>query len=210
MKRIITITVSSNEAVVSSSNFAGFAGEHLATLIKYELSNELNNNDYTYRVDVLTAAGAYSAVIENLQLELPQACMVAGNLSVQLTVYSGNEIIHKTRIVNLSVKHSISATEQLDTKYEGLLEETLHGKDGRGIVDINKTQTNENIDTYTISYTDNTTSNFDVTNGKDGIDYVLTENDKAEIAQIVFDSYICDINATLEQRLNGGESGGNT
>lgn len=167
MKRIITIKVSTNEAV-ASSRFAGFAGEHFATLIKYELSNELNNNDYTYRVDILTAAGAYSAVIKDLQLELPQVCMIAGSLSVQLTVYSCSDMIHKTHVVTLDVKPSISATEELDTKYEGLLEETLHGEDGRGIIDINKTSTNGLVDTYTITYTDGTTSTYTVTNGKDG------------------------------------------
>ena len=42
--------------------------------------------------------------------------------------------------------------------------------DGRGIVSILKTATSGNIDTYTITYTDNTTSIFEVTNGIDGTD----------------------------------------
>ncbi len=66
--------------------------------------------------------------------------------------------------------------------YDGTLEEwllTLVGKDGtngtdgddgidgengRGIVSIEKTATNDNVDTYTITYTDSTTSFFSVTN----------------------------------------------
>ena len=44
------------------------------------------------------------------------------------------------------------------------------GEDGRGIVKIEKTSTSGNVDTYTITYTDNTTSTFTVTNGKDGQD----------------------------------------
>lgn len=44
------------------------------------------------------------------------------------------------------------------------------GEDGRGIVSILKTATQGNVDTYTITYTDNTTSTFDVTNGVDGQD----------------------------------------
>lgn len=44
------------------------------------------------------------------------------------------------------------------------------GEDGRGIVSILKTATQGNVDTYTITYTDNTTSTFDVTNGLDGQD----------------------------------------
>lgn len=42
--------------------------------------------------------------------------------------------------------------------------------DGRGIISILKTSTNGNIDTYTITYTDDTTSTFEVTNGIDGTD----------------------------------------
>ena len=41
--------------------------------------------------------------------------------------------------------------------------------DGRGIVSILKTATSGNIDTYTITYTDNTTSTFEVINGVDGV-----------------------------------------
>lgn len=42
------------------------------------------------------------------------------------------------------------------------------GADGRGIVSITKTATAGLVDTYTITYTDGTTSTFEVTNGKDG------------------------------------------
>lgn len=42
------------------------------------------------------------------------------------------------------------------------------GADGRGIVSITKTATQGLVDTYTITYTDDTTSTFEVTNGKDG------------------------------------------
>lgn len=42
------------------------------------------------------------------------------------------------------------------------------GQDGRGISKIVKTATSGLVDTYTIMYSDNTTSTFTVTNGKDG------------------------------------------
>lgn len=42
------------------------------------------------------------------------------------------------------------------------------GDDGNGIVSIVKTSTSGLVDTYTITYTDGTTSTFDVTNGEDG------------------------------------------
>lgn len=42
------------------------------------------------------------------------------------------------------------------------------GLDGRGIVDVEKTGTAGLVDTYTIEYTDATTSTFNVSNGEDG------------------------------------------
>lgn len=46
----------------------------------------------------------------------------------------------------------------------------VDGEDGRGIVSVEKTGTSGLIDTYTITYTDGTTTTFTVTNGKDGVD----------------------------------------
>ena len=43
------------------------------------------------------------------------------------------------------------------------------GDDGNGIANIAKTSTSGLVDTYTITYTDGSTSTFEVTNGKDGM-----------------------------------------
>lgn len=53
------------------------------------------------------------------------------------------------------------------------------GTNGRGITSIDKTSSADNIDTYTITYSDTTTSSFDVTNGittvsTDKVDYTCT------------------------------------
>lgn len=44
------------------------------------------------------------------------------------------------------------------------------GADGKGIVSVEKTSSDGNVDTYTITFTDGTTTTFTVTNGKDGKD----------------------------------------
>jgi len=61
------------------------------------------------------------------------------------------------------------------------------GEDGRGIVSIDKTATQGLVDTYTISYTDGTTSTYTVSNGAKGPKgdaYELTQEDINEIATI--------------------------
>lgn len=66
------------------------------------------------------------------------------------------------------------------------------GATGKGITSITKTATNGLVDTYTITYSDSTTSTFEVTNGSNGTngtngsDYVLTNNDKSDIADLVY------------------------
>lgn len=58
----------------------------------------------------------------------------------------------------------------------------IQGVAGVGITSITKTSTSGNVDTYTILFTNNTTTTFQITNGDD---YVLTNADKQEIASLV-------------------------
>lgn len=61
----------------------------------------------------------------------------------------------------------------------------IQGVAGVGITSITKTSTSGNVDTYTILFTNNTTTTFQITNGDD---YVLTNADKQEIASIVLEA----------------------
>lgn len=58
----------------------------------------------------------------------------------------------------------------------------IQGIAGVGITSVTKTSTSGNVDTYTILFTNNSTTTFQITNGDD---YVLTNADKQEIASIV-------------------------
>ena len=55
-----------------------------------------------------------------------------------------------------------------DTKHNIVSLDELKGASGTGIASINKTDSNENVDTYTITYTNGTQSTFVVTNGEKG------------------------------------------
>lgn len=74
-------------------------------------------------------------------------------------------------IKNLGRVQGLSAYEiwlqQGNTGTEEDFIASLIGESGRGIVSIEKTSTSGLVDTYTITYTDDTTSTFQVTNGKD-------------------------------------------
>ena len=82
------------------------------------------------------------------------------------------------------------------------------GEDGRGIVSITKTATVGLVDTYTITYTDGTTSTFDVTNGQDGTggqDYTdLTNKPSINDVTLVGNKSLSDlgVQATLTSGTN--------
>lgn len=61
----------------------------------------------------------------------------------------------------------------------------IQGATGIGITSITKTSTSGNVDTYTILFTNNNTTTFQITNGAD---YVLTNADKQEIVSLVLSS----------------------
>lgn len=59
-------------------------------------------------------------------------------------------------------------SETAPTSYTAYKWYKIKGENGNGIVSIEKTGTVDNVDTYTITYSDLNTSTFSVTNGKDG------------------------------------------
>ena len=89
-----------------------------------------------------------------------------------------------TTVATLPVLEGLETTEQVTQEYPDALEEILRrlddleenggggsgspGKDGVGISKIEKTKTEDLVDTYTITLTDNRTYTFTVTNGTKG------------------------------------------
>lgn len=75
----------------------------------------------------------------------------------------------------------------------------IPGPTGTGISTIQKTSTSGLVDTYTITFTDGTTATYTVTNGEkgeQGNDYILTNQDKADIANLVSDFFIVNVSET--------------
>lgn len=68
-------------------------------------------------------------------------------------------IIDKDGTTIATITNGISGTDGQDGR---------DGQDGIGIVSIELTGTSGLVDTYTITYTDGSTSSFNVTNGEDG------------------------------------------
>ncbi len=106
-----------------------------------------------------------------------------GKSAYELAVENGYEGDVQTWIASLVGANGADGTDDaegksayqlaVDNGYDGTLQQwlqSLAGKDGIGIRSIEKTSTADNVDTYTITYTDGTKGTFTVTNGKDGVD----------------------------------------
>lgn len=104
-------------------------------------------------------------------------------MSVESSIERLNTV--KARIRTNLIAQGITVPE--DAVLSEMAEQILSvaGEDGRGIVSIKRTSGNGaagTTDTYTITYSDTTTSTFSVYNGADGKNYTLTSADKTAIA----------------------------
>ena len=101
---------------------------------------------------------------------------LADNYSVVVSIVKANG--QRLRSFRTDQFFIVESSDDLTTDdiIQGLEENVIYlnssifvaGEDGRGIASIVKTSTSGLVDTYTIYYTDNTTSTFQVTNGANG------------------------------------------
>lgn len=101
---------------------------------------------------------------------------LADNYSVVVSIVKANG--QRLRSFRTDQFFIVESSDDLTTEdiIQGLEENVIYlnssifvaGEDGRGIESIVKTSTSGLVDTYTITYTDATTSTFNVTNGAEG------------------------------------------
>lgn len=205
----INLKVYSDGTVLTSSDVLGYIGEHRSGELIFELPALLKDSSYTYTLNfeddknnvwVATLPSDYTFVI-------PMALTQGNLLSVQLIIMQDTTVVFKSNCVEFSLHSGVDMVE-VTNKYNGLLEDTLDKFNNlmnylgdfdltnlRGVVSVEKTSVNGLEDTYTITYTDNTTNTFTITNGSkgekgdNGDSYILTDDDKREIAELIFNEY---------------------
>lgn len=207
----ISLKVCTDGTVLTSDDVLGFIGEHMSTMLAFELPPQLKSNSYTYTLNFEDELG--NVWVGNLQEDysftVPMELTGNNHLYVQLTISEGNRVVFKGNCVKFSLHKGVSITEVAD-KYNGLLDETLHRFDTillqledkdlsklKGVISVEKTAVNGLEDTYTVTYTDKSTSTFIITNGSKGDAYILTESDKLEIAKIVSNEFPVSVYRTV-------------
>ena len=221
----IYLKVYSDGTVVTSSDVLGYAGEHMSTTLVFELPEKLKNDSYTYTLNFEDDIGNVwlGTLIDDYTFIIPMELTQNKILYVQLTILEKDKLVFKGNCVEFKLHKGIDNVE-VANKYMGLLEDTLEkfnnlvGKLGsedlskiKGVISIEKTGVNGLQDTYTVTYTDATTSTFIITNGikgdkgdkgDRGENYVLSTSDKFEIAKIVSEEYPADAYRTVKPYTN--------
>lgn len=161
--REIVILIKNNQ-ITASTDFAGYAGEHNATVLKFELAPELESPNYTYKVNITLPDGITASItLTDLSLVLTSTLTASeGTIRVQLVITEAGSLIYKSGITNLKIKPSLAPTtiigsavgiEDIVVNEEGYLIATL--SDGKEInAGYVKGEKGDNGDTYTLSDTD--------------------------------------------------------
>lgn len=199
----ICLRVYEDGTVLASDDVLGFIGEHMSTRLAFELPPKLKSNSYTYTLNFQNDSGNVwvGNLLDDYTFTVPMELTGNNHLYVQLTISEADRVVFKGNCVKFGLHKGVSITE-VANKYNGLLDDTLNRFDTilsqledkdlsklKGVISIEKTAVNGLEDTYTVTYTDKTTSTFMIKNGSKGDAYILTESDKLEIAEIVSKEY---------------------
>lgn len=144
------------------------AGGRIRMSLTYEQTSQIAYSQGVYDVNVTYSNGQTVKVIEGDVIVVPGVTRPYEGQIINILAISGElpAIGHPSRLyydfVNDRIYHWTGKEYQLMMG--------ARGDDGVGIISIEKTDTTGLVDTYTITYTDEETSTFEVTNGADGQD----------------------------------------
>ncbi|MEE1076257.1 MAG: leucine-rich repeat domain-containing protein [Acutalibacteraceae bacterium] len=161
--REIILSINNNH-ITSSTDCAGYKGEHNATYLKFELPDELQKSNYKYQANIALPNDITATVtLTDMTLPLTSALTACeGIIQIQLVITETNALIYKSGTTNLKIKQSLAPTavigggsgiENVMVNEEGNLIITLSGgkEINAGYVKGDKGDTG---DTYTLSEED--------------------------------------------------------
>ena len=140
------------------------------SLFAFTSCNEKNNGTTTKPTEVITTTAADNGNNDNIDKKyqiylLAQQSGFSGTYEEWLESIKGDSISVIVESGKLKWKYS----KEADTAYRELIDlAILKGDEGKGIDRITKKGSVGKVDTYTITFTDGTTTEFTVNNGQDG------------------------------------------
>lgn len=131
-------------------------------IVDSQTQNNSTSISTSPRKNIVVAAG-YSDSISDVSLSNQNRADVSISRSGKV-----NATITANNSVSTSIENSASTTLSLSNNKTIEAIAAMRGLPGRGIVSVLKTGSRGLVDIYTITYTDNSTSTFEVTNGSSG------------------------------------------
>ena len=131
-ERVITLTVT-DKGLTSSARVAGYAGEHLATRLKFVVPQSwAEDTTLQYYVGYRTSTGkCYKTDLLDWPVDvlIPQVVTITGNLKIQLTavkITENDTIVSKSACCDVEIGQSVCAGQTIaDDPTAGLLEQSL-------------------------------------------------------------------------------------
>ena len=195
ISRVVKFNVEINQL---TGKLLAYQGEHLATELQIFLPNHLMSSEYTYKLSFVLPNGEPEYAIldysnEYLKFLVPQALtLLSGKIQVQLTISSENVII-KSYTQSYTIPPSLNdPIKEVDDKFVGLLDKAI--QECRKVTDKCVQVTDKCVEATKSAVPGKSAYQIAVENGFEGTesewleslkgqDYVLTEEDKHEIAQ---------------------------
>ena len=195
ISRVVKFNVEVNQL---TGKLLAYQGEHLATELQIFLPNHLMSSEYTYKLSFVLPNGEPEYAIldysnEYLKFLVPQALtLLSGKIQVQLTISSENVII-KSYTQSYTIPPSLNdPIKEVDDKFVGLLDKAI--QECRKVTDKCVQVTDKCVEATKSAVPGKSAYQIAVENGFEGTesewleslkgqDYVLTEEDKHEIAQ---------------------------
>ena len=141
------------------------------------ITSAVMNNDYTLTLTYTNGNTFTTPPLKGEQGDAFHIVKTYNSIAAMNADYNGNEVeVGEFVMIASTVEDPDNAKVYVkgDQQYNFVIDMSgASGINGVGISSIQKTSTSGKVDTYTITYTDNTSTNFNVTNGENGSEYTV-------------------------------------
>lgn len=141
------------------------------------ITSAVMNNDYTLTLTYTNGNTFTTPPLKGEQGDAFHIVKTYNSITAMNADYSGNDVeVGEFVMIASTVEDPDNAKVYVkgDQQYNFVIDMSgARGINGIGISNIQKTSTSGKVDTYTITYTDNTSTTFNVVNGEDGSEYTV-------------------------------------
>lgn len=181
--QVVTALGNINTTLISAISQSGW-NAHIDGTVSIGNSGLGNNNTNPIYVSVSNLEDKQDQLVSGVNIKTVNGSSILGSGNIEIVGEPGTAATVTVGSTTTSTEGSNASVHNSGTSSNAVLDFVIPrgntGAAGRGVSQISKTGTSDLIDTYTITYTDGTTTTFNVTNGSqgspgadgDGVEYI--------------------------------------